>query len=34
MHYGLPKEIVNGEDIISIDVHDRNGTTRQDLIRL
>ena len=27
---GYPKEIVNGEDIISIDVHDRIGTTRQD----
>lgn len=27
---GYPKEIVNGEDIISIDVHDRIGTTRQE----
>lgn len=27
---GYPKEIVNGEDIISIDVHDRIGTKRQD----
>ena len=27
---GYPREIVNGEDIICIDVHDRIGTTRQD----
>lgn len=27
---GYPKEIVNGEDIISIDVHDRTGTTRKE----
>lgn len=27
---GYPKEIVNGEDIISIDVHDRIGTTRKE----
>ncbi len=27
---GYPKEIVNGEDIISIDVHDRIGTTKKE----